>query len=335
MLSHPHKYLYRMSRTERLYKIDRMLHANRIVPLERMLRELGVSRATFKRDIEHMRSRLHAPIEWDRDEGGYKYANHPDAQRQALPGLWFNSSEAYALLMMQALLSDMQPGLLGSHIEPLKARLRALIETGQHPASEVENRVRLLNVGARPVPEKNFEYVAKALLSRQRLAITYYVRERDESSTREVSPQLLIHYRGNWYLVAWCHKQAALRSFSMDAMEQVGVVAKASKTVSKREQEGFTGQGYGIFSGNKVRWAKLRFSAERARWVSREQWHPLQRSTLNKDGRLTLEIPFVDMRELSMDILRHGRHVEVLEPRELQLEVRAELKRALDQYSKN
>jgi predicted DNA-binding transcriptional regulator YafY len=323
-----------MSRTERLYKIDRLLQANHCVPLSRMLSELGVSLATFKRDIWHLRWKLHAPIEWDRDERGYKYAQARGKQK-ALPGLWFNSSEAYALLMMQALLSDMQPGLLGAHIEPLKARLRAIIESGQHSASEVESRVRLLNVATRPVPDKNFEYVAKALLRRQRLAITYYVRERDESSTREVSPQLLIHYRGNWYLVAWCHQQTALRSFAMDAMEQVNVVEKASKTISKREMDGFIGQGYGIFSGSNVRWAKLRFSAERARWVSREQWHPLQRSTQNDDGRLTLEIPFVDMRELSMDILRHGRHVEVLEPAELRLAVRSELKLTLEQYSKN
>ena len=77
----------------------------------------------------------------------------------------------------------------------------------------------------------------------------------------------------------------------------------------------------------------MRFSAERARWVSRELWHPLQRSTQDVDGKLVLELPFTDMRELSMDILRHGRHVEVLEPPELRLLVQAEMKQALAQYS--
>ncbi len=53
-----------MDRTERFYKIDTLLQANRFVPIDRMLRELEVSRATFKRDIEYMRERLNAPIEW-------------------------------------------------------------------------------------------------------------------------------------------------------------------------------------------------------------------------------------------------------------------------------
>lgn len=59
-----------MDRTERFYKIDRLLRQNRHVPISRFLEELDISLATFKRDIEYMRSRLHAPIVWDRAENG-------------------------------------------------------------------------------------------------------------------------------------------------------------------------------------------------------------------------------------------------------------------------
>jgi predicted DNA-binding transcriptional regulator YafY len=321
-----------MDRTERFYKIDNLLHVNAVVPITRFLRELEVSRATFKRDIEYMRDRLNAPIEWDRGDGGYRYASGVAGKQQSLPGLWFNASEAYALLMMQALLSEMQPGLLGPHIAPLKARLRAVIESGKHPAGDVESRVKLLNVAARPVTDKNFEVVAAALLGRQRLQILYYSRVRNESSIREVSPQLLIHHRGNWYLGAWCHQQEAMRSFAMDAIEQASVLSKSSKAMPKKALDGFVGQGYGIFSGSKVQWAKLRFTEERARWVSRELWHPLQRLTPKEDGRLVMELPFTDLRELSMDILRQGRHVEVLGPPELRTQVVQELRETLGQY---
>ena len=322
-----------MDRTERFYKIDNLLHVNAVVPITRFLRELEVSRATFKRDIEYMRDRLNAPIEWDRGDGGYRYTSGVTGQQQSLPGLWFNASEAYALLMMQALLAEMQPGLLGPHIAPLKARLRAVIESGKHPAGDVESRVKLLSVAARPVTDKNFEVVAAALLGRQRLQILYYSRVRNESSIREVSPQLLIHHRGNWYLGAWCHQQEAMRSFSMDAIEQASVLSKSSKAMPKKALDGFVGQGYGIFSGSDVQWAKLRFTEERARWVSRELWHPLQRLTAQKDGRLVMELPFTDLRELSMDILRQGRHVEVLGPPELRAQVAQELRETLGQYS--
>lgn len=321
-----------MDRTERFYKIDNLLQANPVVPVRRFLDELEVSLATFKRDIEYMRSRLNAPIQWSKLDGGYSYSKSSQVDQQSLPGLWFNSGEAYALLMMQALLSEMQPGLLGPHVEPLKARLRAVIETGNHPAQDVENRVKLLNVAARSVPDQHFETVAGALLGQKRLLIHYYVRIRDEVSEREISPQLLIHHRGNWYIAAWCHKQNAMRSFSMDAIQQATLIDQPGKSFPKRELDSFIGKGYGIFSGENVKWAKLRFSPERARWVSRELWHPQQRTTQQDDGHLVLEVPFTDSRELIMDILRHGRHVEVLEPPELRSEISAELSHTLAAY---
>ena len=58
-----------MDRTERFYKIHRLLTQRRFVGREDFLEELGVSRATFKRDLEYLRDRFNMPIVWDRDCG--------------------------------------------------------------------------------------------------------------------------------------------------------------------------------------------------------------------------------------------------------------------------
>ncbi len=51
--------------------------------------------------------RLHAPIIWDRARRGYRFADpNPHAPRHELPGLWFNGSEIYALLIMFHLLEN-------------------------------------------------------------------------------------------------------------------------------------------------------------------------------------------------------------------------------------
>ena len=123
-----------------------------------------------------------------------------------------------------------------------------------------------------------------------------------------------------------------MRSFAMDSIQSAEGTSKESKAVTKKELDGFVGQGYGIFAGSKVRWAKLRFSAERARWVSREMWHPQQRTSEEETGELLMELPFTDTRELLMDVLRHGHHVQVLEPEDLKIAVKGELERALSGY---
>ena len=51
-----------MDRTERFYKIERMLRNRDVVPIQDFLNELSVSVATFKRDIEYLPHHLPPPL---------------------------------------------------------------------------------------------------------------------------------------------------------------------------------------------------------------------------------------------------------------------------------
>ena len=322
-----------MDRTERFYKIDQLLNEKIVVSIETFLDDLGVSLATFKRDLEYMRERLHAPIMWDRDAGGYRYTQpDPLAPTFALPGLWFNSGEVHALITMQQLLSNLEPGLLAGHIKPLQARLNALLESQDHSAAEVETRFRIVHAARRQVTHQYFELVATATLSRKRLKVSHYSRETGEETERVISPQQLVYYRDNWYVDSWCHLRNGIRSFSIDAITNAEILKEKTKEVSRSKLKEALENGYGIFSGKAVTWARLRFSSERARWVSKEQWHPQQKGKFEEDGSYLLEVPFSDNRELIMDILRHGSEVEIISPQKLRKRVAQELKSALKYY---
>ncbi|NIR31255.1 MAG: YafY family transcriptional regulator [Gammaproteobacteria bacterium] len=322
-----------MDRTERFYKIHRLLNDRRCVPLEAFLDELGVSRATFKRDLEYMRDRLHAPIVWDRAHGGYRYeAQDPHAPPFALPGLWFNASEIHALLTMQHLLQNIQPGLLEPHVQPLLARIRMLLQSGDHSAVEVGKRIRILDMAARPVMPRHFETVCDALLSRRRLHLVHYNRARDVTTERDVSPQRLVHYRDNWYLDAWCHLRRGLRSFAVDSIRDARMLEQTAQDVADGTLDAELGSGYGIFAGRDTRTARLRFTPLRARWVADERWHPQQRGYRDEEGYYVLEVPYSDPRELIMDVLKHGAEVEVLDPPELREALAQALERAVARY---
>ena len=320
-----------MDRTERFYRIDRLIREHQCVPVKRFLEELEVSLATFKRDIEYMRSRLHAPIIWDRQRNGYRFtALAPDAPRYELPGLWFNASEAYALLTMLQLLRNLEPGMLAPRVEPLRERLKSLLGGTSHAVEEIEKRIRILHMTARRMKLEHFEVVATALLGRRRLRIVYFSRGRNEESERDVSPQRLVHYRDNWYLDAWCHRTDGLRIFALDCVRAAHLLDDRVKAVPERELAEALEEGYGIFSGRARATALIRFSPERARWVSGEEWHPRQVGRFEPDGSWTLEFPYSDDRELLMDILRHVPEVEVLGPPELKQRVNEALQAGLE-----
>ena len=321
-----------MDRTERFYLIDRLLHERRIVSRVQFLKALGVSLATFKRDLEYMRDRLHAPIVWNAEKSGYEFGQ-PDGISPAyeLPGLWFNDSEIYALLTMQQLLSDMEPGLLSAHVAPLKARLELLLGEGDVEARDVHKRVRILQQSARRLPPGVFETMANGVLRRRRVRIAYQARSTGEASERVISPQRLVRYRDNWYVDAWCHLRDGLRKFSIDAIASAELMAERARAVDMKMVEKTFSSGYGVFAGEIVEWATLHFTPLRARWVAQEQWHSEQRGHSEADGSYVLEVPFVDPRELMMDILKFGADVEVIGPPTLRKLVASEVARMVVQ----
>jgi len=47
-----------MSQAERLYRLKNLLDSGRCLPRARLLTDLGISPATLKRDIAHLRDRM-------------------------------------------------------------------------------------------------------------------------------------------------------------------------------------------------------------------------------------------------------------------------------------
>lgn len=319
-----------MERTERFYKIEQLLRSRSSVPLRMFLDTLEISRATFKRDLEYLRDRMNVPIEWDAESGGYRI--DASAPRAELPGLWFSPAEAYALLTMQHLLENLQPGLLAPHVQPLLGRLTSILGRGDASGGEIKRRIRVLHQAARKAKLEHFEVVASAVLKRKRLAIRHWNRARDEETERVISPQRLVHYRGNWYADAWCHKANDVRSFALDAIRAAELLDDAAKEIADAKLDALFQSGYGIFAGTDLRWAKLRFTPERARWVASESWHPEQRSRFEPGGGYVLEVPYADDRELLMDILKFGPDVEVLAPAALRRRVAEALAAAATLY---
>lgn len=325
-----------MDRTERFYRIDQLLNDERCLPFEALQEALGVSRATLRRDLQYLRDRLNAPIIYDRMGGGYRFAQAESTAnglqigpKYELPGLWFNASEIYALLMMQQLLNTVQPGLLGPHIAPLQSRLSALLGSQQNRPEDIEDRIRIVHAGQRAPEPANFALIASALLKRKRLKLQHWHRGRDETTQREISPQRLVFYRGNWYLDAWCHLRKDLRSFAVETLSDVALVDTPAQEVPAETLDGRVQNGYGIFGGDRTHWAQLRFTPARARWVAAEQWHPEQRGSILPDGSYQLDVPYSIETELVMDILRHMPEVEVMGPPTLREKVRTKLAAAL------
>ncbi len=321
-----------MDKFDRIFQIHSIL-ANRRTPIdpESLRARLECNRSTMYRLIGEMKDRLGAPIEYDSERGGFIYKQSAEGQRYELPGLWFSPAELQSLAVMQRMLHDLGGGLLADQLSTITKRLTQLVQHRRLNLGEAAARLRFPGVASRAAGEA-FQVAASATLQRRKLWFEYHSRGSNRQSERTVSPQRLTHYREAWYLDAWDEASNELRTFSIDRMRKPAVLDAVALDLPDAELDGHYATSYGIFGGKADKEAVLVFSAERARWVADESWHPEQKGKYVEDGRYELRVPYKDSRELCMDIMRHGPHVEVTHPRELREQVLDQLRQMLDIY---
>lgn len=323
-----------MDKFDRIFQLHSIL-ANRRTPIdvESLMARLECSRATLFRIIGSMRDHLGAPVEFDQERGGFVYRRVSGEETYELPGLWFSPAELQSLAVMQRILRDLGGGLLADQVSAIAKRLNQLVQHRRLNLGEAAARIRFPGVASRTTGEA-FQVAASATLQRRKLWFEYHSRGSNRQSERTVSPQRLTHYREVWYLDAWDEESNELRTFSLDRLRRAKVLEDTALDLPDADLDSHYASAYGIFGGKADKVAVLRFSAERARWVADESWHPQQQGKALQDGRYELRIPYRDARELVMDIMRHGSHVEVVEPAALRDEVRQQLEAAARQYSK-
>ena len=319
-----------MTQLDRIYKYTEIFKRKRLVTKQEFLDQFEISEATFKRDLEKLRDFYHHDIIYDSFEKAYQLKN-PD-QAYELPGLVFSQKELLGLLTIQNMITELEPGLLGPKLQPLQDRLTELLGSEGLDPQALTHRVRAVHAGKRRLALKCFEELAQATLERKRVHIHHFNRQRNETTERDISPQQLVHYRDNWYVDAYCHLRNKLLNFSVDAITQCTILDTPAKEVNAKEIKAVMQSGYGIFGGEALNRAKLKFNPMRARWVQAEEWHPDQKGVVHADGSYTLEVPYSDSRELLGDILKFGADVQVLGPASLVDQVKTALQQSIAQY---
>ncbi|VUD40405.1 hypothetical protein TDB9533_00192 [Thalassocella blandensis] len=319
---------------DRIYDLHRILK-NRKTPLstQDICRQMECSRATFNRVKRHMVDFLGAPIEYDRNFKGYRYA-YEDSEHFELPGLWFNQQELHALLLVRELIHSLGVGVLKNDIIPIEKRLDSILANSGLNAPNFTQHFRLLGMHMRNVEPNIFSQITDAIVKSQSLLMHYEKLDSQEPSEREISPQRLINYRNNWYLDAWCHKQQHYRTFALEGIRTITPSSSPYHVIDSITLDNYFQASYGIYAGSNIEQACIRFSPAVAKRVSREAWHPEQEGEFNDDGSYELTLPFNADHpdELLMDVVKYFGNAKVIAPSWLQEHLQKLLKTTTDVY---
>jgi predicted DNA-binding transcriptional regulator YafY len=316
---------------ERIFEIDRQIRAGEYPNAEQLAECLEVSRRVIFKDREFMLFRLGAPIEYDRDKGGWFYTD----QTWTLPNIMVSEGELLAFFLSvevaRRYIGTAMEGALRSAVEKFSKNIKGPVSidletlrthyTFAAPALAATNEEALLGLH-------------KAIGENRRLWMRYYTASRDEHNERTVSPYHLSNVQGDWYLIAFDDKRQAFRTFSLGRIEEWRILEDVFLRDPAFSVKDYLGRAFQAERGGEAMQVELRFDAQQARYIRERRWHETQRIEELPEGGLILRFLTGGLDEVKRWVMQYGGHVEVLEPESLREEVIREMNEMMRIYGK-
>ena len=221
-----------MRRADRLFQIVQLVRGRRLTTAAFLAKRLEVSERTVYRDIADLQHQG-VPIEGEAGVG-YRLGAGFD-----LPPLMFTQEEAKALV---AAVRVAQVGLdtgLAREAELALCKILSVLPAAARAAAESQAVYAPLNVltGLDAGTRGRLQQLREAVQSRHKVQLDY-LDPQDKASRRTVRPLGCFYWGSVWTLATWCESRGDFRSFRVDRIQALEVMAagfahEAGKTLAE------------------------------------------------------------------------------------------------------
>lgn len=172
---------------------------------------------------------------------------------------------------------------------------------------------------------------------KQNLAIKFSYMSYTRANRNEgtvIRPYFVKIFKQLWYVIGYNIKDMKIKTYALDRMSDLTILADKPFTMP----EGFSPQEFfkdcfGITTNNNAtKEIRLRVDKVQAKYLRALPLHPSQHETASAGEGVIFTYKMKITYDLREKILSMGSNVEVLAPAELKMQVKEELRKALDQY---
>ncbi len=301
------------------------LQGRRVVKAEDLANHFEVNIRTVYRDVSAL-SEAGVPVV---GEAGVGYSL---VKGYHLPPVMFTAEEAMALFIGGEMVKQFADASMTGPMDSALLKIRSVL-----PRERQDDLDRLTHAtaiyGSPRLPsgldQRTLLPIQQAIVSRRVLRMTYRARASAADTVREVEPLGVTFHGGAWYLVAWCRLRLDFRSFKLERLQALEVLAErfaARPDFSLREhleQSSMSAEDSVI--------ARVWFSNDAMERVRRESFTGIIKEEPARGG---FE---VQLRTFSFDwfarwVLSFGVDAEALAPVKLRTLVRAEARAVAERY---
>lgn len=314
---------------ERLKALDAKIRAKEYPTRRSFADEWEVSIKTVQRDIDFMRDRLNAPIEYSTELKGYYYTE-PSWFLGSIP---IKEGDLFSLLIARQAVQQYKGTPIARKLEEVYDHIaEALSGQLEIRPEEIPAEFSFVNPPAIPIDEQIWETVCRAILDRRTLSAVYKRRDAKQGSARKIDPYHMANIQGDWYVFAYSHNRDRVQQFAIGRFESVKRTKDSYALPSDFSAEELMKNTFGRFASmEEMTEVRILIKAEATLDVQDRAWHPQQKLLKRDNGDLELcfpvsgggNLPFLNVKEW---VLSKGRYAQVLAPEKLKSIVADEIR---------
>jgi predicted DNA-binding transcriptional regulator YafY len=298
----------------RLLFIDEKIRSGSFPNATSLSNEYEVSSRTITRDIEYMRDSLKAPVEYDPVHKGYYYTE----SNFFLPAIDIRESDFFAICITEKALKQYENTPLYDKLSGVFNRLKEFLpESIRVNTTWIDTHFSFMHESFTTIDPEIWETVSRGLRQCSSLNIVHRKAGSADAVERTVDPYHIVNYRGEWYLIGYCHKRKSILRFAISRIRKAELTSKKYVISPDFNFDTFIGTSFGIMTEETEHHVKIRFDNEQAPYIVERQWQPGQNITHNQDGTVVLSFNSNSLYEVKRWVLSWGPSAKVLEPKEL------------------
>ena len=259
----------------------------------------NVSKRTFQRDLEDIRSIYNIDIQYDTSRKAY----HIDTDEQPeVNERIMEAFDTFNALNISDRLSD--------HIHFEKRK---------------------------PQGTENLYGLLHAIKNHLLITFTYQKYWEDELTDRKVEPYALKEFKNRWYIVCKDLNDSKIKSFALDRLSELFITRqsfKAPQDFNINEHFRFC---FGIIGPNNSEPQEviLSFDPFQGKYIKSLPLHETQEIIADNEDELLIKLKIFITHDFFMELLSHGENVKVIKPDNLIADLKSSYLKAINRYTTN
>jgi predicted DNA-binding transcriptional regulator YafY len=257
----------------------------------------NVSKRTFQRDLQDIRSLYNIDIEFDFSRKVYFFDldEQPDVNERILEAF-----DTFNALNLSDRLSN------NIHFEK-----------------------------RRPQGTESLYGLLHAIKSQLQIIFTYQKFWEDESTKRNVEPYALKEFRNRWYVVAKDLKDNKIKSFALDRLTDLDITKRNFQFPNDFNINDYYKYCFGIISSNEEKPEEivLSFAPIQGKYIKTLPLHESQEILIDNEEELRVKLTLFVTRDFFMELLSYGDYLRVVKPESLINNLKSTFKNVLKLYN--